>query len=203
MHNRKPSQSDPAFLKFHQSILEIDSKVQMMEQEIRKQQELALKQMKSRSVSPSNGVFKFIRKSKFFSLTHVGMQKDSKEAPYGIEVDPVLNKKEISPLKNSDGSFFSNENDISKINFTTNKSHLQFDTSIDIEVNALKDHSHIQNLKKVKFKKEADKSKISEKEVQTSISKPQLKVKTDLTTIDCQNNDRHIRRLRARIDSKA
>jgi hypothetical protein len=65
IHNRKPSQADPTFLMYHQKIMEIDSKIQTKELEIKKQEELALKQLKSRSVSPSNGVFNVIRKSRF------------------------------------------------------------------------------------------------------------------------------------------
>ena len=159
--------------------------IQNKEAEICKYQDFNLKQIKSRSVSPGNGVFSMIRRSKCFqNLINIGSTQADVDTAYGKEGDTSDNKKEISPYRNGENSFFSNENDLSHINYATNLSHLNSENFIDVNVSELKNepnyHAKIQKARDLKTNLEAEKNKkelsLSEDESQSS-SMPMQKVR--------------------------
>jgi hypothetical protein len=78
-------------------------------------------------------------------------KQDNAESSYGRvaetkETENSMNKKEISPYRNGDNSFFSSENEISRINFASNKPELHIDNTMDVDVSDMQNEKDI-NLK--------------------------------------------------------
>jgi len=174
-----PSSSDPTYLKIVNAIKTLKNQIDFKDREIRNYEETSLKQLKCRSVSPGTSMFSVMKRSSV---------KESADTSYGREVDISMQKKEISPYRQEDTSFFSNENEISHINFTTNKSNLQFDNSLDVDMNEMKmDRLH-------KFKMENEKKKetsISENESHCSSSQPINKVSIIKSFLDKRGTIKH------------
>ena len=149
--------NDPEATKLYERLIQVQSSIDEKEREISICKDTLIKQAKWRSVSPGNKLI----------ISQNKRQKDRlKEDPYaGDESEFIKRDLSISIKRDNDSSFFSNENDISKIKYVTNKSNEEdYDKMILENVEEIKNapDSYAKFESLINFKKQLIKKKTEE-----------------------------------------
>lgn len=125
--------NDAKCRQFLNAITEISNTIKQKEKEFENSKAELQSQLKSRSVSPGSHAFK-----NFNTNRNLTSSNEAPENAYGRDIEADTLKKELSPFRSGENSsFFSNANEISNINFTTNKSNDNIDQQLQDDIKAI------------------------------------------------------------------